>query len=102
SVSIHRGRQTELLTVVARRQDDLAVGDDAPEAVHSERGRTELERTVPRVVLEYAGTSRPVQRLKTHAILVVERPGAAGLAPGGCPLVQAPPGHSVPHRRQLR
>src|SRR5262249_16454114 len=30
------------------------------------------------------------------------RLGAAGFAPGGCPLRQEPPSHAVRHRRQLR
>src|SRR5258708_1124513 len=55
--------------------------------------------------LPLATSSSEVNGVPTRCLLArggLPRPGAAGLAPGGCPLIQEPPGHSVRHRRQLR
>jgi hypothetical protein len=62
-VSIHRSRQTELLAMVARCQRNLAVSDDAPEAVNRENGLTDSKVKFPRVVLVHAGTNLPIQTL---------------------------------------
>ncbi len=70
-VGIDRSRQAELLTVVARRESDSAVEDDAPKAIDGEAGRPEPEGEVPRVVLDHAVACRPDQAIDAHADLSV-------------------------------
>src|SRR5262245_23136106 len=60
-VCINRGRETKPLPLVARRQGDLSVGDDAPQASDVEGGCAEQKRIALGDMLVYASTDRPVQ-----------------------------------------